>query len=152
MPTGISLSKALKVAYHRASALPGLMTTALIGCILVSASSLAEAGTPSTTFNFESSERDSVDTSAVHNYESQALRANDALLITEVKKALADDGVTAYRAVVVDCDHGTILLSGIVGSPADARHAARVAGEVDGVVAVKNELKWPQHWEWAIRP
>ena len=101
-------------------------------------------------FNFESSKRDSVDTSAVHNYESQALRANDALLITEVKKALADDGVTAYRAVVVDCDHGTILLSGVVGSPADARHAARVAGEVDGVVAVKNELKWPQHWNGRI--
>jgi osmotically-inducible protein OsmY len=64
------------------------------------------------------------------------------LLITEVKRALADVGVTAYRAGVVDCDHRTILLNGIIGSSADAQRAATIARDVDGVIAVKNNLKW----------
>jgi osmotically-inducible protein OsmY len=98
---------------------------------------------PTATYSFKSSEQDSVHTSTIHNYQSEAERANDALLITEVKKALADDGVAAYRAIVVDCDHGTISLDGIVGSAADAQWAATVARNVDGVVAVKNNLKWP---------
>jgi hyperosmotically inducible protein len=66
----------------------------------------------------------------------------DALLITEVKTALANDGVTDGHAVVVDCDHGTVLLAGAIGSAADAQHAVVVASRVDGVVAVKNHLKW----------
>ena len=82
-------------------------------------------------------------TSTIHNYQSEAERANDALLITEVKKALADEGVAAYRAVVVDCDHGTVSLDGVVGSSADAQQAATIAYNVDGVVSVKNNLKWP---------
>ena len=36
---------------------------------------------------------DSVSLEAHHHYQSAAERANDALLITEVKSALADDGV-----------------------------------------------------------
>jgi osmotically-inducible protein OsmY len=103
-----------------------------------------QAQNPSGTYSYKSSELDSVHTSSVHNYASEADRANDALLITEVKKALDDDGVTAYRAVVVDCDHGTIVLNGVVGSSAAAQHAAAVARDVDGVVAVKNELRWPR--------
>jgi hypothetical protein len=62
---------------------------------------------------------DAVVESTLHNYQSEADRANDALLITEVKHT-RHDGVTAHRAVVVDCDQGTILLSGIVGSSEDA--------------------------------
>jgi hyperosmotically inducible periplasmic protein len=92
---------------------------------------------------FKSTEQDSVHSSTIHNYQSEADRANDALLITEVKAALADDGVTADRAVVVDCDHGTISLNGVVGSFADAQRAAAITRNVDGVVAVRNELKWP---------
>jgi hypothetical protein len=121
-----------------------LWTIALVVSVLFTTSLGAEDRPHSATSNFQSLEQDSVHTSTVHNYESEAQRANDALLITEVKKALADDGVTANRAVVVDCDHGTILLNGIVGSFADAQRAARVARNVDGVAAVKNDLKWPR--------
>jgi len=49
-----------------------------------------------------------------HHCLSSAERANDALLITEVKNALADDGVAHDVAIVVDCDHGKILLSGVM--------------------------------------
>jgi hypothetical protein len=131
----------------RRSSGPGLavlLAAALTVGILFSGDSRAQEATPPGNYSFKSSESDSVHTSSVHNYQSEADRANDALLITEVKRALAEDGVTAYRAVVVDCDHGTVVLNGVVGSPADAQHAAAVAGDVDGVVAVKNELKWPR--------
>ena len=88
-----------------------------------------------------SSEEDHAHSDATHRYSSEAERANDALLITEVKTALANDGVIDGHAVVVDCDHGIVLLAGAVGSAADAQHAVEVASSVDGVVAVKNKLK-----------
>jgi len=49
-----------------------------------------------------------------HHYQSAAERANDALLITEVKSALADNGVAEGSSIVIDCDHGKILLSGVM--------------------------------------
>jgi osmotically-inducible protein OsmY len=119
-----------------------LLMAFVIGFLSV-VSVYAQEVPPTTTYSFKSSEQDSVHTSTIHNYQSEAERANDALLITEVKKALADDGVAAYRAVVVDCDHGTVSLDGVVGSSADAQRAANIAHNVDGVVAVKNNLKWP---------
>ena len=141
MAINIGQSAAFNIS--RRTPLRVLSTTVLIVSIVSAAGLRAQEATPSATYNFKHSEQDSVHTSSVHNYNSEAVRANDALLITEVKKALADDGVTTGRAVAVYCDHGTVLLSGVVGSPADAQHAAAVARAVDGVIAVKNELKWP---------
>jgi hypothetical protein len=97
---------------------------------------------PSSGYQFHSSEEDHAHTDATHRYSSEADRANDALLITEVKTALADDGVADGHAVVVDCDHGVVHLAGVVASAADAQHAVAVASNVDGVVAVRNDLKW----------
>ena len=88
------------------------------------------------------SEEDHAHSEATHRYTSEADRAKDALLITEVKTALANDGVTDGHAVVVDCDNGVVLLAGAIGSAADAQHAVAVASSIDGVVAVKNHLKW----------
>jgi osmotically-inducible protein OsmY len=89
------------------------------------------------------SEHESVKTEQRHRYASPAERANDALKITEVKTALANDGVAQGHAVEVDCDHGTVLLTGMVDSAADSEHAAAVASGVEGVVAVNNRLSWP---------
>jgi hyperosmotically inducible protein len=77
-----------------------------------------------------------------HQYQSPADRANDALLITEVKSALAEDGVAEDSPIVVDCDHGKILLSGIMKSAADAQRAGNIAASAAGVVGVKNQLTW----------
>src|SRR5271154_4698592 len=77
--------------------------------------------------NSTSREHDSVNVTAEHHYNSPAERANDALLITEVKSALAEDGVTDNYPVAVDCDHGKVLLSGVVGSARDAKHAGDIA-------------------------
>src|SRR6202163_1681222 len=89
-----------------------------------------------------SREHDSVNVAAEHHYNSPAERANDALLITEVKSALADDGVADNYPVAVDCDHGKVLLSGVVKSADDAKHAGDIAAAAQGVTGVKNQLTW----------
>jgi len=111
----------------------------------LSANAQQDASPPSapvSTYHSHSAEEDHAHSEASHRYSSEADRAKDALLITEVKTALANDGVTDGHAVVVDCDHGTVLLVGAIDSAADAQHAVEVASSVDGVVAVKNHLKW----------
>jgi len=92
--------------------------------------------------NSVSREHDSVNVAAEHHYNSPAERANDAMLITEVKSALADDGVTDNYPVAVDCDHGKVLLSGVVKSQRDAKHAGEIAAAAQGVTGVKNQLTW----------
>jgi len=92
--------------------------------------------------NSASRENDSVNVTAEHHYNSPAERANDAMLITEVKSALARDGVANNYAVAVDCDHGKILLSGVVKSSQDAKHAGDIAAAAQGVTGVKNQLTW----------
>ena len=87
-------------------------------------------------------DHDSVNLEGHHHYQSAADRANDALLITEVKSALADDGVAEDSPIVVDCDHGKILLSGVMKSAEDAKRAGNIAARAPGVVAVKNQLSW----------
>ena len=86
--------------------------------------------------------KDSVNLEGHHHYQSVADRANDALLITEVKSALADDGVAEGSPIVVDCDHGKILLSEVMKSAKDAKRAGNIAASAPGVVTVKNQLTW----------
>ena len=88
------------------------------------------------------SEHDSVQSSAEHHYNSPAERANDDLIITEVKASLADKKISDRYPVVVDCDHGTVQLSGVVASARDAKQATVLAQNIEGVVAVKNQLTW----------
>lgn len=76
-----------------------------------------------------------------HHYNSDAERAQDDLLITEVKRALADDGLSKGNLLEVDADHGTVTLSGIVASAGDATAAGKDAAAVRGVVAVHNRLQ-----------
>lgn len=87
-------------------------------------------------------ENDKVNTSAEHHYNSPAERAKDDLLITEVKSSLADKGISNGYPVAVDCDHGTIELSGVVASADDARRAQSIAMSTNGVVGVKSKLTW----------
>lgn len=87
-------------------------------------------------------ENDAVSTSAEHHYNSPAERANDDLIITEVKSALAEKGISNGYPVEVDSDHGTVLLSGVVASADDAKQAQALAMNTKGVVGVKNKLTW----------
>lgn len=101
----------------------------------------AEQGSPAESSSV-ATENDSVSLEAHHQYKNSAERANDALLITEVKSALADDGVADDSPIVVACDHGKILLSGVMKSAQDAKHAGKIAAGAPGVIAVKNQLTW----------
>ena len=87
-------------------------------------------------------ENDKVQTSAEHRYNSPAERAIDDLLITEVKSSLAKQGISDGYPVAVDCDHGTVQLSGVVASADDAHAAQAIALSTRGVVGVKNQLTW----------
>jgi osmotically-inducible protein OsmY len=104
----------------------------------------AQQGTPESPSTSHSikMEDDTVQASAAHHYNSPAERANDALIITEVKTALADQGITDRYPVAVDCDHGTVQLTGVVASPDDAKQAVALAQNIKGVVDVKNQLTW----------
>jgi hypothetical protein len=87
-------------------------------------------------------ENDTAQTSAEHYYNSPAERAKDDLLITKVKSSLAERGISNQYPVEVDCDHGTILLSGVVASADAARKAETIALNTTGVVGVKDKLTW----------
>jgi osmotically-inducible protein OsmY len=102
----------------------------------------APRGSTVTTEQSKHVEHESVQTSSEHKYNSPAERANDDLLITEVKSSLAEQGITPRYPVEVDCDHGTIRLAGVVGSAAQAREAEQIAAQTNGVVGVKNQLTW----------
>lgn len=87
-------------------------------------------------------EHDTVQSTAEHHYNSPAERARDALIITEVKSSLADKGISDRYPVAVDCDHGTVQLTGVVSSQDAAEQASVLAQNVQGVAAVKNQLTW----------
>ncbi len=103
----------------------------------------ATADAPATTTDQSMTvEHDTVQASAEHHYDSPAERAHDDLLIAEVKSSLAERGISDRYPVEVDCDHGTIQLSGVVASADDAREAQSIAMNTPGVVGVKNKLTW----------
>ena len=126
---------------RKRTAVATLAMASLIGGGLLAANARAEPGSTDSS-NSASRENDSVNVTAEHHYNSPAERANDALLITEVKSALASDGVADGYPVAVDCDHGKILLSGVVKSAQDAKHVGDIAAAAQGVTGVKNQLTW----------
>jgi osmotically-inducible protein OsmY len=87
-------------------------------------------------------EHDSVQSSAAHHYNSPAERANDALIITQVKTLLADQGFTDRYPVAVESDHGAVQLTGVVASADAAKQAVTLAQNIQGVTEVKNQLTW----------
>jgi osmotically-inducible protein OsmY len=124
------------------------LKTKFIGAMLICGLATTSLYAPSvraqqtTSDRSQTVEHDKVRTSAEHLYNSPAERANDDLLITEVKSSLAERGISDKYPVEVDCDHGTIQLSGVVASADDARDAAAIALNTKGVVGVKNRLTW----------
>ena len=133
----------MTIALHSAAKyLSAALSTAVVLTVtLLGAHALAADGNPVASSSV-TSDHDTAHLVGHHHYESSAEEANDALLITEVKSALADDGVGDDSAIVVDCDHGKVLLSGVMKSADDASHAGDIAAHAPGVVAVKNQLTW----------
>ena len=112
-----------------------LVTTAFAQQQMPPATVVVPSGTPElSTDKSLDVEHDKVQTSAEHHYNSPAERAKDDLLITEVKSSLADQGISDGYPVEVDCDHGTIQLSGVVASADEAKAAEALALNTRGVV------------------
>ena len=125
---------------RKRTAVPALAIALLIGGGLLANYARAEPATTDSNSAFR--RNDSVNVKAEHHYNSPAERANDAMLITEVKSALANDGVADGYPVAVDCDHGKVRLSGVVKTAQDAKHAGDIAAAAEGVTSVNDQLTW----------
>jgi osmotically-inducible protein OsmY len=125
---------------RKRTAVPALAVALFIGGGLFAANVYSQPATTDSNSAFR--RNDSVKVNAEHHYNSPAERANDALLITEVKNALANDGVADGYPVAVDCDHGKVMLSGVVKSAQDAKHAGDIAAAAEGVTGVNDQLTW----------
>jgi len=65
----------------------------------------------------------------------------DSWITTKVKTALVNDPQVKSAEVNVETFKGTVQLSGFVSSDAAMRQAVKVAQGVDGVTAVKNDMR-----------
>lgn len=65
---------------------------------------------------------------------------DDAAITTRVKKAIYNEPSLKVGDISVKTDDKVVQLSGSVKSRAEARKAADVAGKVEGVKRVKNDL------------
>jgi hypothetical protein len=80
---------------------------------------------------------------ANHHYDSAATQAEDALLITEVKSAIAKADLGQPYAITVDADHGMVILTGQVPNQGLAGQLEQIASRCDGVKGVQSHLDWP---------
>ena len=65
---------------------------------------------------------------------------SDALITSKVKVALFEDSLVRATEVNVETLRGTVQLSGFVSSEAAIQQAVRVARDIKGVVAVRNDM------------
>ncbi len=65
----------------------------------------------------------------------------DALITTRVKAAFFEDSLVRATEVKVETFRGTVQLSGFVSSEAAVQQAVRVARDVKGVLAVRNDMR-----------
>jgi hypothetical protein len=140
-----SISSCTKLTIMRHKKLISTVLSGVAAGLILAIRVHAQQATPpqtSPTTQSTKLEHDTVQSSAAHHYNSPAERANDALIITEVKTSLADQGITDRYPVAVDCDHGTVQLSGVVASADAAKQAVTLAQNIQGVVDVKNQLTW----------
>jgi hyperosmotically inducible protein len=73
--------------------------------------------------------------------ESTGEYIDDTWITTKVKAALVDDSVVKATEVNVETFKGVVQLSGFVSSKAAMDQAVRVAGDIDGVTAVENDMQ-----------
>jgi osmotically-inducible protein OsmY len=65
---------------------------------------------------------------------------DDTVITGKVKAALIADADLKAREINVETFKGTVQLSGFVADPADIDKAVKVARDVHGVKAVKNDM------------
>lgn len=66
---------------------------------------------------------------------------DDAVITTSVKKAIFDEPSLKVAEINVETFKGNVQLSGFVNSKEDINNAVRVAGAVNGVKSIKNDMR-----------
>jgi len=66
---------------------------------------------------------------------------DDSVITAKVKAALVDDPTTKATEINVETFKGVVQLTGFVSSQAAANRAVELAGRVNGVVSVKNDMR-----------
>lgn len=69
---------------------------------------------------------------------------DDSVITTQIKARFVDSPVVGAAAISVETLNGTVMLSGFAKNSTEKTEAERIAKDVNGVKAVKNEI--------AIRP
>lgn len=113
------------------------MRLILAGLLTTTASAWAASTTAGT------SDPSSTGTSATGTTNSQTPGQfiDDTTLTTKVKAALLADKAVSGLSIQVTTTQGVVVLTGDVASDTERKHAGDLASSVQGVKAVKNELK-----------
>lgn len=77
---------------------------------------------------------------ATQKRESTGQYVDDSVITTKVKAAIFDDATLKTLQINVKTFKGIVQLSGFVDSAQSVTKAGEVAGSVNGVVSVKNDL------------
>lgn len=73
--------------------------------------------------------------------ESAGEYIDDAVITTKVKASIVDRPTLKVSEIRVETFKGTVYLSGVVSSRAQIDEAGEIARRINGVRAVKNELR-----------
>jgi osmotically-inducible protein OsmY len=76
----------------------------------------------------------------IRGQESAGAYVDDAAITTAVKAKMVENKDVDAAAIKVETLNGTVMLSGFAKSNAEKTAAGAIAGGVDGVKSVKNEL------------
>ena len=74
-------------------------------------------------------------------HESTGQYMDDTLITTKVKTAILNDASLKSAEINVETYKGRVQLSGFVSSPANINQAVAVAGRIEGVSSVKNDMR-----------
>jgi len=77
---------------------------------------------------------------ATQKRESTGQYVDDSVITTKVKTAILDEATLKMLQINVKTFKGVVQLSGFVDSERSVTKAGEVAGSVNGVVSVKNDL------------
>jgi osmotically-inducible protein OsmY len=77
---------------------------------------------------------------ATQKRESTGQYIDDSVITTKVKAGIFDDAILKTFQINVETYKGIVQLSGFVDSAKSVAKAGEVAGKVEGVIEVKNDL------------
>lgn len=78
---------------------------------------------------------------ATPTHESTGEYVDDTLITTKVKAAIFNEPTLKSGQINVETFKGTVQLSGFVADPASIDKASEVAGRVDGVKSITNDIR-----------